>query len=608
MLSSRKRVLRLVIVLYTATMLLGVTARAQDRREYSTWDFTLFGGAQFFDVLRDHPAHTFADGPIFGVRFNQDFSRYVGLEESLGYGSNNLMLRPFPPSSVGWVGAGVRNYQIAIGPVFHFTPRESRVRPFVTVGAGATWYVPTSEANNQFRSPAYLRYGVQDIDMRYGPSGIWGGGVKINASRRVGFRFDVRGMLTQTPHFNLPSDASGPGTLYIPRHGTEHVLQAMAGITFRFGLRSDQPPAPPPAPTPPPPPPPPPKPEIQLGAITGVQDVCAGESLTLEVPASVSTGGPLSYEWRVNNQVIGGNSPKVTVPTQGLSGSQTVSVRVSAADVSRSASASFNLKPYAPPSVTLSGLPATIKYRETLPINATATPATSECGGNVRITYSVSEGSITGNVFDSGSVPFDMSNRSRRQTRTVKVVAIATDQRGGTGKAEGEITIVLDPEARRLDDLVFPANNSRVNNCAKRLLLEELTPLLRDDPTSRVILVGHRDERETGRAAGTLDRARAMNSAAVISAGTGICPQLETSRISIVTLGTDQTSSPRPTLCGESAQVRERRGQEVGTRDARAMFRRVEVWWVPEGAVLPAALQNATPVPADEVKALGCPR
>jgi outer membrane protein OmpA-like peptidoglycan-associated protein len=253
-------------------------------------------------------------------------------------------------------------------------------------------------------------------------------------------------------------------------------------------------------------------------------------------------------------------------------------------------------------------LPATIKYRETLPINATATPANSDCGGNVTLTYTVSEGTITGNVFDSSSVPFDMSNRSRRQTRTVKVVATATDRRGGTGKAEGEITIVLDPEARRLDDLVFPANNSRVNNCAKRLLLEELTPLLRDDPSGRVILVGHRDERETGRAATTLDRTRALNSAAVISAGTGICPSLELSRISIVTAGTDQTSTPRPSLCGDSAQVRERPGQAVGTRDPRAMFRRVEVWYVPEGAALPPGLQSATPVPADQVKALGCPK
>jgi hypothetical protein len=123
-----------------------------------------------------------------------------------------------------------------------------------------------------------------------------------------------------------------------------------------------------------------------------------------------------------------------------------------------------------------------------------------------------------------------------------------------------------------------------------------------------VILVGHRDERETGRAASTLDRARAMNAAAVISAGTGICPQLDTSRISILTAGTDQSSTPRPALCGDSAQVRERRGQTIGANDPRAMFRRVEVWVVPQGASLPPALQNAQPVPADELKKLGCPR
>jgi hypothetical protein len=607
MFRSSHRIGRSIAALFAAIMIFAVPANSQSGREYSTWDVTVFGGIQWFDWLRDHPAHSFADGPLFGVRITQDFSKYIAMEESLGYGINNLRLKPFPLSPIGEVGSGNRNYQVSLGPVFHFTPRESKVRPFVTVGVGATWYVPTSEANDQFRSPAFSRFGVQDIDMRYGPAGYWGGGLKFNMSRRVSFRLDARAMLTQTPHFNLPSNPSGPGTLYIPRHGTEHAVQTTAGITFRFGLRTDEPPPPPPKPEPPKPEPPPP-PQITLNAISGIRDVCAGDTLSLEVPAKITPEGTLTYEWRLNNQVIGGNAPKVSVPTQGLTGSQTVTVRVSSGDVSQSASATFGIKPRTPPTVTLTGLPATIKHGETIQINATASAPASECCGTPTITYSVSEGTISGNTFNSSTVPFDMSNRSRRQTRTIKVIATATDTCGNTAKAEGEITVALDPEARRLDDLVFPANNSRVNNCAKRLLLEELTPLLRDDPTARVILVGHRDERETGRAAATLDRARVLNSAAVISAGTGICPSLETSRISIVTVGTDQSSTPRPALCGDSAQVRERRGQAVGTTDPRAMFRRVEVWFVPEGAALPPALQNATPVPADEVKALGCPR
>ena len=94
--------------------------------------------------------------------------------------------------------------------------------------------------------------------------------------------------------------------------------------------------------------------------------------------------------------------------------------------------------------------------------------------------------------------------------------------------------------ARRLDDIVYPANSSRVNNCAKRLLLEELTPLLRDDPNAKLILIGHRDPSERGRNAANLDQERVLNAAAVLSAGTGICPQLDLRRVQGAWVGVDQ--------------------------------------------------------------------
>jgi outer membrane protein OmpA-like peptidoglycan-associated protein len=215
---------------------------------------------------------------------------------------------------------------------------------------------------------------------------------------------------------------------------------------------------------------------------------------------------------------------------------------------------------------------------------------------------------VTGTTFDSKSIAFDNAARDRRQTRVVKVVATATDTCGNKVTAEGEITVTLNPQARRLDDIIFPAGSSRVNNCAKRLLLEELTPLLRDTPNSRVVLIGHRDERNDGTPNAQLDRARVLNTAAVLSAGTGICPQLDLSRVSGAWVGTDQATPPRASVCGTSTNIRERRGQAVGQNDTRAMFRRVEIWFVPEGAELPANLQSATPVPAASVKPLGCPK
>jgi hypothetical protein len=595
--------LRLQLAFLSAAIGLAGSLCAQtgDTREYSTFDVTAFGGYQNFHALRSRPDHTFVDGPFGGLRLEQDFWRHLGIEEVFGFGLNNLRLKNVQPYPVRTVGAQVRNYQASIGPLYHFTPRQSKIRPYVRVGFGATWYQPSNGAKRMFRDPANAFLGVQQFHMSYGPAGFYGIGVKLNTWSRVGMRFDVGGMITQTPHFKMPSFPRGPGSVYIARGGTEHVIQATFGLTFRTRIRSDYVPPPP---APPPPPPPPKPPEIQLSPISGLQDVCPGTAVTATAQASgLPPDVQPTYQWKLNGTTVGQNAPTVSIPTTGLSGTQTVEVTVSAPGAApKTATGTFNIRPAAPPTVTLSGLPATVNYGDKVPLNATATG--SECCGTPKVTYTVSEGTLTDSTFDSTSVQFDMSNRSKQQTRTVHVVATATDTCGNTSKAEGDITVTLNPEARRLDDLVFPRGSTRVNNCAKRLLIEELTPMLRDSPNSRVVLIGHRDERERD----GVDRARVLNAAAVLSAGTGICPQLDLSRVLGAWVGTDQSSTPRPALCGASTAVRERGGQAVAPADSRAQFRRVEVWFVPEGAELPAALQSAQPVPADAVKPLGCPK
>jgi len=263
------------------------------------------------------------------------------------------------------------------------------------------------------------------------------------------------------------------------------------------------------------------------------------------------------------------------------------------------------IKNYAPPTVQFTLSRNTIAFGDKLPLDATARG--SDCGGNVTVRYTASEGSISGNEFDSSGMSFDLNNRLKQQSKVVHLTATATDAKGGTGSATADLTVTLSPEARRLDDIIFPFDSARVNNCAKRLLLEQLTPMLRDDPNATVILIGHRDERERGRAAATLDRRRTLNAAAVLSAGTGICPMLELSRVKVKWVGTEQTDATRPLLCGASTEVKERPGQAIRSNDQRAQFRRVEVWIVPGGAAMPpiTGLEDA---PASDVKKLGCPR
>ena len=112
---------------------------------------------------------------------------------------------------------------------------------------------------------------------------------------------------------------------------------------------------------------------------------------------------------------------------------------------------------------------------------------------------------------------------------------------------------------------------------------------------------------ETSERPATLDRARVLNAAAVLSAGKGICPELEVSRIMGTWVGTDQSSPTKPSFCGTSTEVKEKSGQAVVETDTKAQFRRVEVWVVPGGADMPPGV-SVHELPAPAVKALGCPR
>ena len=122
-------------------------------------------------------------------------------------------------------------------------------------------------------------------------------------------------------------------------------------------------------------------------------------------------------------------------------------------------------------------------------------------------------------------------------------------------------------------------------------------------------LIGHEDASEQAtrrrRNAVQYDRARTENAAAVLSAGSGTCQKLESSRIQVDWVGTDQSDEFKTALCESS--VRERSKSMISERDARTKNRRVEVWIVPKGAPMPTGAKALKPVP-DSVKKLGCPK
>jgi outer membrane protein OmpA-like peptidoglycan-associated protein len=449
---------------------------------------------------------------------------------------------------------------------------------------------------------------VRPLQNKFGPALVYGAGVKFNLSRHLGVRFDFTAMRTQGRAFGLPGVPYGPGSIYIVPHSSENAYGGTAGVVFRFGHQGQA--APPPPAPPPPPPPPPPSANITISGVTGApaNGVCPGEAVHLQVNATgwLQNQTP-EYQWMVNGQPFtGATSATFDVPTQ-TPGTENVTVRVSAPGSAQTSNpVAITVRSAAPPTVSFTLPQTTIAFGARVPLNATATPGA--CGGPATVSYSASEGTISGNTYDSSGVSFDMSNRLKQQTKVIHITATATDNKGEKASTPADLTVTLSPEARRLDDIIFPANSARVNNCAKRLLMEQLTPMLRDDPNATVILIGHRDEREKGKGYSKLDRVRTLNATAVLSAGTGICPMLELSRVKVNWVGTDQASTAKPMFCGASTDVKERSGQGVKSSDSRAQFRRVEVWIVPGGAAMPAGVSGLQEVPASEVKKLGCPR
>jgi outer membrane protein OmpA-like peptidoglycan-associated protein len=553
---------------------------------YPTIEIGVFGGGQWF---RDKGVKKFEASPLVGFRFDESIADHWGLEESLTAGFNQLDLQPWATNS--YSGYSERNYQLAVNPMFYFTRRQARVRPFLTVGPDYVWFVPSAP------KPPF--------EAKNSPALVFGGGIKTYLTNNIAFRLDARGLWTRTPHFGLPSYGVNPGDLYLPSGGTEHALQLTAGFDFGFRRRGE---TPPPAPAPPPPPPPPPT-VIAVGGIEGAHDVCPGEDERLQVAASGwAADKTATYQWMVDGQPVdGANGPAFSLPTAGASGTKSVSVKVTSGDVSKTSDpVTVRIKDYHAPTVQFSVSPSSIPSGAKAQLSSTATG--SECGGATSVQYAASEGTISGDTFDSSGVQFDMSNRSKTQSKVVHFTATATDAKGGTGSATADLTVTLNPVARRLDDIVFPNLSARVNNCGKRLLLESLTPMLRDDPGATVILIGHSDTTEKGKAAAKLDETRVLDTAAVLSAGTGICPQLELSRVKVNWVGTDQSSTPQPSLCGESTNVKEKSGQAVKASDKRAEYRRVEVWFVPSGADMPAGLSGLKDAPAADIKAKGCPK
>jgi len=431
----------------------------------------------------------------------------------------------------------------------------------------------------------------------------WGGGLDIKLSRIVSFRpISLDYYMTRLQNLRSAND------------NNQHNLRYMMGFNFTFGGEK---------PTPPPPPAPPalkacwngtsiprdqdcPNHDMTVRLAPGqASGVCAGETVTLTPSGEFPENA--AFAWTVNGQPTS-QGRSFEFGTSGRDpGPYQIGLAASAPEYNKaSADTTVTVLAYRAPSGTLAASPAEIWAGEKATISSTF--SAGQCGGTVRAPeFSASEGAISGNQFDSSAVQFDPSDNSE-QRKTVTIQARVADQKGVTA-AETKVVVKKKAvvAATRLPDIVFPVNSARVNNCGKRVLLEELKSLTERDPTGKVVFVGHITEKEKAE----IDRQRAMNAAAVISAGSGICTSFPASQILVSAAGAaDNGVELKPQFCGTSATPRtaELSGQTVKESDANAKYRRVEVWFVPTGGVAPASVKDFQEASALPVSSMGCPK
>lgn len=535
-----------------------------------------FGGVSLFSKSA---AETFVHGGTAGGRAAYNFAKHFSIEADYNFMVNNVhtsVTRAF----------GDQINSFAIDPVYNFASRGSRLRPYITAGVGPSWF-----------SPAKAERAALAVNTSTVFAFNYGGGVKFHLSPHLGLRFDARGSFSPNPTFGLAD---------IPKAHLNG-FQSTLGLVFYF--RRAHVAAPPTAVAAP-------KPTLQplnLGEITGASgQLCQGRVFTLHATTTDPAGHSLAYSWKVNGASVGSNNPDLSF-TPNNAGDFQFEVEVSdvadASRVVRVGPKTLAVQDYVLPKISgVTASPNVINITSDAPTGRTAIlaadVASSTCGGNLTYKWTVSEGTLTNAagpsaVFDTASLSFEPG---LGQTKTITATVTATDETGHSASQSATLTVNYPALYKRLPDVIFAKNSARVNNCGKRILIEQAAP--QAGAAFDIVLVGHISQDEQA----ALDQRRLLSAAAVLTGGHRLCASLDISQVRICRAGKDQITAFDPGLCGTSniRATPERRGATVSDADKA---RRVEVYLVPKGSsILPPAAQNTGPAPADIVKLLGCPQ
>jgi opacity protein-like surface antigen len=130
----------------------------------------------------------YTGGVRIGARMSFDFRRYFAHEISYAFQSSKFVETTSADSTQTVVENSAQIHNYSYNFTVHATPRDSRVRPFVTGGGGVTSFIPPGYSSFQAQGQTKLGYN-------------YGAGIKFLLSDRYGIRFDARNHRVGKPFF-----------------------------------------------------------------------------------------------------------------------------------------------------------------------------------------------------------------------------------------------------------------------------------------------------------------------------------------------------------------------------------------------------------------------
>jgi outer membrane protein OmpA-like peptidoglycan-associated protein len=351
---------------------------------------------------------------------------------------------------------------------------------FNTLGGGIIFRYPTGNITPFVHGLVDAqRVGGPDFNpYRWGPGLTLGGGMDYETPL-LNHRLALR--LFQADYEYMHANW-GP----VPYGGRANINAARlsAGVVFHVG--SIAPPTP-----------------ITLGCSANPDSVYPGTDVTITcTPGNLNPKMNTVYAY--SGSGVQGNGTTATVNTSSLApGSYTVQSTLKEGKKGKegekawqnaSASASFTVKAFEPPTISCSANPTTIKPGETATVTATGV---SPQNLPLTYSYSASAGTITGNgttaVYSSSGAP----------TGAVGITCKVSDDKGNTASADTTVTIEApppppQPHAQALCSISFTTDKrrpTRVDNEAKACL-DQVAIDLQQQPDAKAVLVGQSDAKE----------------------------------------------------------------------------------------------------------------